>query len=396
MKKKIKIAIVAVVLIAIMISGGIGLACYLMQMSENEIEDGVPGEDEDEEIIDEEPDEEPEEILPERKILFISQGKTSTGETFCNISIINADGTDKIEIDTGIFSHSIFFPHLSPDGEKIAYTISSTLYVINTDGTGKTVLDEGCSVAEWSPDGTKLLCRWNMSIHVINVDGTGKIQLLDNPFTAFWSPDGTKILCLGWDGSLYVINVDGTGKIQLDSCGGHLPSWSPNGEKIVYGDDSGYLCIINVDGTGKTKIDDEKIGGSRIRWSPNGEKIAYVIEQNSTLCFINPDGTGKTKVDSEVDKWDSCLIWSPDGTKILYYSNFTAGNIYYIINTDGTGKIELGRVYVEVESPSWSPDGQWLVYAVGPSYEDSYIYTIRSDATAKTELTQGYYAEWLL
>ncbi len=53
-------------------------------------------------------------------------------------------------------------PAWSPDGRRIAFVITGTLYVVNADGSGHRTLtrlgrDGGVASLAWSPDGRKLL-----------------------------------------------------------------------------------------------------------------------------------------------------------------------------------------------------------------------------------------------
>ena len=120
-------------------------------------------------------------------------------------------------------------PAWSPDGQKIAYTdtIVGDIYVMNTDGTGRTRLTTSPGWDDqpaWSPDGTKIAFASNrtgyFNIYVMNKDGTGQINFNTSGSDTHpaWSPDGTKIAfdrTLASHTTIYVMNSDGTGQKKL-------------------------------------------------------------------------------------------------------------------------------------------------------------------------------------
>ena len=73
-------------------------------------------------------------------------------------------------------------PVFSPDGRRIAYTasvsndpVSAGLYIMNADGTQKTLLTSAFGYSGgspgWSPDGHQIVFKTDNGIYVIKVDG---------------------------------------------------------------------------------------------------------------------------------------------------------------------------------------------------------------------------------
>jgi Tol biopolymer transport system component len=93
-----------------------------------------------------------------------------------------------------------YFPDWSPDSRKIAFTSTrqgdtwSQIYVINADGTNPTRLtgfdttdDNHNQQPSWSPDGREIAFVSQRDdgfgeIYVMNADGTGHINISNNPF----------------------------------------------------------------------------------------------------------------------------------------------------------------------------------------------------------------------
>jgi Tol biopolymer transport system component len=114
--------------------------------------------------------------------------RTEVGGGSENVWVMNADGTNQVELTTQGGSG----PAWSPDGSKIAFTtdrdVTSEVYVMNADGTGQTRLTDlvgPSGVPAWSPDGSRIafqsLRDGNTDIYVMNADGSGVTQLTTEP-----------------------------------------------------------------------------------------------------------------------------------------------------------------------------------------------------------------------
>lgn len=148
---------------------------------------------------------------------------------------MNADGSDVTNLtnDPAFDAYGVF----SPDGTKIAFsryreldpeTAFMKIVVMNADGTDPVELTEGIGETEpnWSPDGSQIVYQgWDedaedYEVRVMNADGSGQRDVVDGAFQGtnpVWSPDGSKILFDHFDfregapSDLYVVNANGTG-----------------------------------------------------------------------------------------------------------------------------------------------------------------------------------------
>ena len=76
-------------------------------------------------------------------------------------------------------------------------------------------------------------------------------------------------------------------------------------------------------------------------WSPRGDKIAFVSTEtgNDELYVMNVDGTNPQRLTFNSWEWDKHPTWSPDGSKIIFYSNRETGRRQlWVMNADGTGQ----------------------------------------------------------
>ena len=93
--------------------------------------------------------------------------------------------------------------------------------------------------------------------------------------------------------------------------------------------------------------------------SPDGKQIVFDILGD---LYLLPIGGGEAKALATGMPWDCQPRFSPDGKQIAFISDRTGSDNIWLINADGTG---LKQVTEETDyllgSPSWTPDGNYLV-----------------------------------
>jgi YD repeat-containing protein len=111
-------------------------------------------------------------------------------------------------------------------------------------------------------------------------------------------------------------------------------------------------------------------------------KIAYDSNENANnheIYLVNPDRTGGTRVTNNT--WeDKDPAWSPDGTRIAFYSAQHGNNEIYVMNADGSSPRRLTTDPASDWYPSWSPDGR-IVFVRGAE-----IWVMNSDGSGQRKL----------
>ena len=212
-----------------------------------------------------------------------------------------------------------------------------------------------------------------------------------------------------------VVNEDGSGLVELTSGNADRdPSWSPDGKHIVYaGERLGGTNIIrmNADGTGQTALTDTQfpLGNFEPVWSPDGKKIAFVSSRagagRGEIWVMNADGTNPVRLTintqvavdlgGPIYGKDFGPVWSPDGTKIAFWSTrLDLGNSdIYVMNADGTNPTRLTNNNANDSEPVWSRDGKRIAF-FSRGFEREGVYEI--DATGGNErwITNGLPYDW--
>ena len=177
-----------------------------------------------------------------------------------------------------------------PTGRRIAYISDrsrpSQIYVMDADGKNPIKLTVGPRIKsgpDWSPDGGKIAFtvsadrrnEWESHIAVMAADGKHRERLEDSAEAPSWSPDGGEIAFMSRRAGgvwyhIYVIGTDGQGlrRVTHHLLGAQRPAFSPDGKRIAYKaiDESSFshIFVVNADGTDPN----EAYARSTVAWRP--------------------------------------------------------------------------------------------------------------------------------
>jgi Tol biopolymer transport system component len=162
----------------------------------------------------------------------------------------------------------------------------------------------------------------------------------------------------------------------------------------------GCFWTMDADGSNQTQIGNQFAadfcpGNNRHPvWSPDGTKIAFTSDFHTTrpsnIYVMNADGTNVVWLNDALADYDPA--WSPDGAQIAFRSN-RDGNVssIYAINVDGTGLHRItSAAPASDEEPTWSPDGTQIAFHTNEMGVGIHIALIGADGGGRTDFRPDY------
>jgi Tol biopolymer transport system component len=317
-------------------------------------------------------------------------------------------------------------PKWSPDGKVIAF-------VRSTEGNDEVMITSALGGAErrlaafatavqagisWSPDGKWLAVTAGSmdgatALRLLSVE-TGESRILTAPplesggdFDPAFSPDGHSLAFVRERGmnveELWMLSLSknympiGTAKkILADGRKNHDPAWSGDGREIIFS--SGELALAGMyrmpaDGSGSpARIDALGDGVTEPALSQSSRHLAFTRTFRSASIWrldIKSKSSLPQQLIASSAFRDVFPQYSPDGTKIVFYSNRTGLDQIWVCNADGTQPVQLTFMTgTTTGTPRWSPDGQWISF---DSNSGGYwqIYIMKATGGKPFPLTSG-------
>ena len=184
------------------------------------------------------------------------------------------------------------------------------------------------------------------------------LQLFFSPYTVFASsealdiPEGSIIFRTNRDGGdeLYIMDTKGETPHRLTFNGirDASPQISPNGRYLMY-----YAWGASTDETCAETLKNPKHKGIFAPGICDGTSEDVVI-----IDLVNGDTNVLTK-DSSIN---GQALWSPDGEWITYVTDMGQESEIILTKPDGSKRTAVTRNYWGDYSPSFTPDGKYMIY----------------------------------
>jgi Tol biopolymer transport system component len=244
----------------------------------------------------------------------------------------------------------------------------------------------------WFPDGKRIAYsskRDNIyQICLAWLDGREPLQITfsqEDHQSPIVSPDGAKIMAISSKANADLYSWDlQTGretkqtsefKLQLS------PEISPDGERIAFQATKSTLRaddhIIIQSLTANRQPNQLASGGFNAKWSPVGSTLAFLhyAPLQAELRKVSASGRDETTLTKGVvvpgmtmlpfNYLDTCYNWSPDGSKIAYFSEKSGQRNLWVVASDRSSDVMISNnsdPKLELTSPFWSPQQDRIAY----------------------------------
>lgn len=251
-----------------------------------------------------------------------------------DLLIVDSDGENLRRILGG--ASQLQSPVWSPDGRRIAYTVSE-------------------------PDGWKLIER-NLVTGRNTTVATGSELFL----TPAYSPDGTKLAYSVWlPGGLEIMEADlagdGSPRRVTDSGGDNMaPTYSSDGRRLAFlstRTGQNHIYMANTDGSGARQLTPP---GRNVEfhgpdWSPTSNRVVFHGSARGPYQIMISDADRPTLQVRQLTTtgWNEDPSWAPDGRHVVYSGAGAQTDGLYVIDTV-TGTIRLLARGAKLRTADWS------------------------------------------
>ncbi|MFJ1883818.1 S9 family peptidase [Streptomyces sp. NPDC088137] len=232
-------------------------------------------------------------------------------------------------------------PALSPDGERVAYTLATqdagndrvirSIWEVRAGGGPARRLTHGPAdtAPRWSPDGARLAFLRAGRLHLLSADG-GEAVPITTPDRCpagvgvpVWSPDGTRIAFAAPE----TRRAD-SAPVVIDALG-----WKADGAGLI-GSVRTQLFVVDVESGEVVQLtrEDRHVGSPS--WSPDGTRLAYPAQTGPDSAAFGPSAAHVVEVGTEApeprrigpaDGLAGPVSWYPDGSALLVVGRTTFG-----------------------------------------------------------------------
>lgn len=233
---------------------------------------------------------------------------------------------------------------------------------------------------------------------IMDQDGHN-IRYLTSPhslaLTPRFSPTAREITYLSYFNNkprVYLFNISTGQQEVLGDFPGmtFAPRFSPDGNEVIMSlalNGNTEIYTLNLRTRKQTRITNHPAIDTSPTYSPKGRYITFNSDRGGSpqIYTMRRDGKNIKRISFGKGRFGT-PVWSPRGDMIaftrIYRGQFSIG----VMRTDGSGQRILTSGY-EVEAPTWSPNGRYLIYfrqkKLGGGKTDTRLYMI--DLTGRNE-----------
>ncbi|MBX7153203.1 PDZ domain-containing protein, partial [bacterium] len=167
---------------------------------------------------------------------------------------------------------------------------------------------------------------------------------------------------------------------------------SPDGKRALFGARGEIFTVPAKNGPTRNLTNSSGVHERNSKWSPDGKWIAYISDASgeNEIYILPQDGKGKpTQVTKGADTYYYTIYWSPDSKKIMWADKKLRLR-YVDVSTGAITEVVKATAW-EITQYAWSPDSRWITYSKPEEEGLNKVYLYSVDQKKSFEVTDGWY-----
>jgi len=171
------------------------------------------------------------------------------------------------------------------------------------------------------------------------------------------------------------------------------PAISPTGQRAVFEFRGEIITVPKEEGDWRNISNNSATADRSPVWSPDGSKIAYFSDGSGEYTLMITDQEGMTAPKSITLPNPTFYfkpVWSPNGKFIAYTD--TDYNMWYVDVENGQAKKVDTELYAHPNrslNPIWSPDSKWIAYVKLQENQFKAVKVYNLESSKSAQLTDG-------